>query len=138
VLVTPMRTAIVRPAIVLLLAACAARTPARTRVPPDRSIITQREILEHKFETVFDAIQSLRPSWLQTRGTNTLTQTPTQVQVYLDNNHLGGISSLSTISLSSVVYIRHYNGLEATARWGLDHGEGAIYVSTHLEGNIGP
>jgi len=133
-----MRTAIVRPAVLLLLCACAGRTPARTRVPPDRSMITQQEILEHKFETLYDAIEALRPAWLQTRGTNSLTQTPTQVQVYLDNNHLGGIDQLSTINLSSVVYVKHYTGLEATARWGLDHGEGAIFVSTHPESSIGP
>ena len=133
-----MRTAIFRPAIFLLLSACAARTPAATRPLPDRNVITQQEILEHRFETVYDAIQALRPIWLQTRGTNSLTQNPTQVQVYLDNNHLGGISALNTISLGSVVYIRHYDGIAATARWGLDHGEGAIYVSTHPESNIGP
>ncbi len=133
-----MRTAIFRPAVFLLLAACAARTPARTRTPPDRSVITQQEILEHKFESVYDAILALRPTWLQVRGTNSLMSASTAVQVYLDNNHLGGIESLSMISLSSVVYIRHYDGVAATARWGLDHGQGAIYVSTHPEGNIGP
>jgi hypothetical protein len=127
-----------RPAVLLLLSACAARTPAATQVPPDRSVITQREILEHRFETVYDAIAALRPIWLQTRGTNSLQSTATQVQVYLDNNHLGGIETLSTISLGSVVYIRHYDGVAATARWGLDHGQGAIYVSTHPEGSVGP
>jgi hypothetical protein len=133
-----MRTTLIRPAVFLLLSACAARTPAKTHVPPDRSVITQQEILEHKFETVYDAIQALRPIWLQTRGTNTLMATSTQVQVYLDNNRLGGIETLSTINLSSIVYIRHYDGVEATARWGLDHGQGVIYVSTHPEGTIGP
>lgn len=133
-----MRTAIIRPAIFLLLSACAARTPAATRSLPDRSVITQREILEHRFETVYDAIQALRPIWLQTRGTNSMNATPTQIQVYLDNNRLGGVETLSTINLGSVVYIRHYDGVAATARWGLDHGQGAIYVSTHPEGNIGP
>ena len=127
-----------RPAVLLLLSACAARTPAGTRVAPDRSVITQQEILEHRFETVYDAIQALRPIWLQTRGTNSLQATATQVQVYLDNNHLGGIETLSSINLGNVVYIRHYDGAAATARWGLDHGQGAIYVSTHPEGNIGP
>ncbi len=127
-----------RPAVLLLLAACAARTPASTRVAPDRSIITQREILEHKFETVYDAIQALRPIWLQPRGANSLQATSTQVQVYLDNNHLGGVETLSTVNLGSVVYIRHYDGAAATARWGLNHGQGAIYVSTHPEGSIGP
>ena len=136
--VTPMRTALIRPAVYLLLAACAARTPAGTETPPDRSIITRQEILSHKFESVYDAIEALRPIWLLTRGTNSLTQQSTQIQVYLDNNHLGGVETLSTINLGSVVYLRHYDGVEATARWGLDHGQGAIYVSTHPEGNIGP
>jgi hypothetical protein len=133
-----MRTAVFRPAIFLLLSACAARTPTSTRVPPDRSVITQQEILEHKFETLYDAIQALRPHWLQTRGTNSLQATSTQIQVYLDNNRLGGIETLSMINLGSVVYIRHYDGVAATARWGLDHGQGVIYVSTHTEGSIGP
>jgi hypothetical protein len=133
-----MRIASLRFAALLLVCACAARAPHSARVPPDRSIITRAELLEHKFETLYDAIQALRPVWLQTRGTNSLTQTPTQVQVYLDNNHLGGIDQLNTINLSSVVYIRHYDGVAATARWGLDHGQGAIYVSTHPEGTIGP
>ncbi len=136
--VTPMRALDIRPIVLVLLAACAPAKPQATRVPPDRSIITQEEILEHKFETVYDAIQALRPIWLQTRGTNTLQGTSTQVQVYLDNNHLGGIATLSTINLASVVYIRHYDGVEATARWGLDHGQGVIYVSTHPASNIGP
>ncbi len=133
-----MRTAIFRPAVFLLLSACAARTPGSTRLAPDRSLITQQEILEQRFANVYDAIEALRPAWLQTRGTNSLQATSTQVQVYLDNNHLGGTETLSTINLGSVVYIRHYDGAAATARWGLDHGQGAIYVSTHPEGNIGP
>jgi len=133
-----MRASCFSPAAILLLAACAAHTPASTRVPPDRSIITRQEILEHKFESVYDAVLALRPNWMQTHGTNSLTQNPTAVQVYLDNTRLGGVETLNTINLSSVVYIRHYDGVAATARWGLDHGQGAIYVSTHPEGDIGP
>jgi len=133
-----MRTAFIRPAVCLLLSACAARTPASTRMPPDREVITQQEILSHKFENVYDAVEALRPIWLQTRGTNTLMASSTQVQVFLDSNHLGGVETLSTINLSSVVYIRHYDGVAATARWGLDMGQGVIYVSTHPEGSIGP
>ena len=136
--VAPMRASLFRPAVFLILSACAARTPASARVPLDRSIITQQEILEHKFENVYDAVEALRPMWLQTRGTNSLTQQSTQVQVYLDNNRLGGIETLGSINLASVVYIRHYDGVAATARWGLDHGQGVIFVSTHPEGHIGP
>jgi len=133
-----MRASCYRSAVFLLLSACAAHTPAATHVPPDRNIITQQEIIERKFETLYDAIQALRPNWLLTRGVNSLTQNPTVVQVYLDNTRLGGIETLSSINLSSVVYIRHYDGVAATARWGLDHGAGVIYVSTHSESSIGP
>jgi hypothetical protein len=43
---------------------------------------------------------------------------------------LGGVETLRTIVVRPVSYIRHYNGIDATARWGLDHGSGVIYVST--------
>jgi len=135
---TSMRSAYVRPIVLLLVAACAARAPRPTHAVPDRNVITQQELQEHRFETLFDAIQALRPIWLQTRGTNTLQAQATQIQVYLDNSRMGGIETLSTINISSVVYIRHYDGIEATARWGLDHGQGAIYVSTHPQGWVGP
>lgn len=134
----PMRTAFIRPVVLLLVSACAARAPSAGRVPLDRSVITQKELQEHRFETLFDGIQALRPTWLQTRGTNTLQAQSTQVQVYLDNVRMGGISTLNTINISSVVYVRHYDGIAATARWGLDHGQGVIYISTHPEGAVEP
>ena len=44
---------------------------------------------------------------------------------------MGGVETLRTIDLRPVTYIRYFDGIAATARWGLDHGAGAIYVSTH-------
>jgi hypothetical protein len=51
--------------------------------------------------------------------------------VYLDGVRMGGIDQLRTIDVRPVTYIRFFDGIAATARWGLDHGAGAIYVSTH-------
>jgi hypothetical protein len=51
--------------------------------------------------------------------------------VYFDGIHFGGVESLRTIDLRPVTYIRFFDGIAATARWGLGHGQGAIYVSTH-------
>jgi hypothetical protein len=39
--------------------------------------------------------------------------------------------ALRAIDIRPVVYIRYFDRVAATARWGLDHGGGVIYVSTH-------
>jgi hypothetical protein len=117
-------------AVVVLTSACAARAASHRAPLPNRDVLTAAELSGQGFTTVLDAIQALRANWLETRGTNSLF-TPTQVLVYLDDNQLGGVDALSSVSIAIVSYIQHYNGLAATARWGLDHGEGVIYISTH-------
>ena len=122
----------------LLLAACSS-TPRDTGSPVpsksvsdearDRTVLTQTQFGAHQFNTAFDAIESLRSNWLKTRGTDSF-QNPSQVRVYLDNISLGDTATLRTIAINTVVYIRFFDGVQATGRWGLDHGAGVIYVST--------
>ena len=52
------------------------------------------------------------------------------VRVYLDNVFLGDTATLKTIPVTSIVYMRYFDGIAASARWGLDHGAGVIFVST--------
>jgi len=108
---------------------CAARNanvPDRT----DRNIISQEQIKEHGFITAYDAVEALRSTWLRTRGTNSLNK-PTEVLVYIDDNRLGGVQTLKQVTTSQIIQIRFVDGLTATARWGLDHGQGVILVVTH-------
>lgn len=127
-----MRSALIRSATLLVLvvasSACAARSSRLT--PVSHEVLTQQDLLDHGFTTALDAIQSLRGNWLETRGTDSFFS-PSTVKVYLDDVQLGGIDELSSVTISNVVYIRHYDGVAATARWGVDHGAGAIYISTH-------
>lgn len=126
-----MRSAIVRTAILsVLVSACAARAPSTSIPLEDRNQLTQADLREHNFTNAYDAIEALRPIWLQTRGANTLLTTQVQVVVYLNDTRLGGIETLRQVSTEAVVTIRHLDGLAATARWGLDHGSGVILVST--------
>jgi hypothetical protein len=122
----------------VLLAACS--SPPRDTGEPvpsrrvsgearDRSMLTQAQLNAHQFNTAFDAIEALRSNWLNTRGADSF-QNPTQVRVYLDNISLGDTATLRTIAINTIVYIRYFDGVQATARWGLNHGAGAIYVST--------
>jgi hypothetical protein len=56
------------------------------------------------------------------------------VQVYVDDNHLGGLEALRTIRVASVAVIRHLDGIQAGARYGRGHGQGVILVTTRAAG----
>jgi hypothetical protein len=95
----------------------------------DRNTITKEQLTKNHFVTVYDAVESLRGNWLQTRGTDSF-QSPTQVRVYLDNTMYGGVESMRTIATNTISFVRWFDGVSATARWGLDHGAGVIYISS--------
>ncbi|MEP6493468.1 MAG: hypothetical protein ABJF01_12365 [bacterium] len=114
-------------ALIALGSACA--HPTSTTERPDRNVITQEQMAGSKYLTVYDAVQALRSNWLSTRGPDSFAN-PTQVRVYLDNTLLGGVETLKTITVSTISFIKHFDGISATARWGLDHGAGVIFVST--------
>jgi hypothetical protein len=112
-----------------LCASCAGHRAPQSGERSDRSVITKAQLSENRFINAFEAVQSLHSNWLQTRGTDSF-QNPSQVWVYLDNTRLGGVETLRQIELTTVMYIRWFDGIAATARWGLDHGSGVIFVST--------
>jgi hypothetical protein len=116
-------------AAILVAAACTSSRIA-PRPAVDRNLLVQEQFADHGFNTAYDVIESMRSNWLAARGPDSFT-TPSQVQVYLDGTRVGGVDMLRTIDLRPVTYMRFFDGVAATARWGLDHGAGAIYVSTH-------
>jgi len=122
--------ALVPAAALVVLAACVPRAPNAHAALPSRDVLTAEELKQHPFTTVLEALQSLRPNWLQAHGTDSF-YTPSEVRVYLDSNELGGPDALNLVQLASVVYIQHYDGVAATARWGVGHSMGVIYISTH-------
>jgi hypothetical protein len=113
----------------LAVTSCAAGSH-RSGATTDRNLITSEMIQERHFSTAYEVVESLRANWLSSRGLDSF-GAPTTVQVYLDITRMGGLDQLRSISTQNIVYIRYYDGIAATARWGLDHGGGAILVSTH-------
>ena len=117
--------------VIALSAACARPLTNRNSTPgKNHSLITRSELAENHFSNAYDAVSSLRSNWLQPRGPDSF-DTPSKVWVYFDSIKLGGVETLNTISVKPVSYIQHYDGVDATARWGVGHGAGVIYVSTH-------
>lgn len=122
--------------LLLLLTLCTAcatgGSPGASRPRQDRNVITREQLRETGHTNVFQAVEALRSNWLRAKGTDSFTA-PTQVQVYVDNNQLGGVETLRGIPTSQVTYVRYYDGVTASGRWGLGHGQGVIYVSTAPE-----
>lgn len=109
-------------------AACASAGSGGPRV--DRNVLTYEQIQATNKQNVFDVVETLRSNWLRPRGRTSLQGQDAVVQVYLDDTRLGGVENMRAISVTPVQYIRWYDGIAATGRWGLDHGAGVIYVST--------
>lgn len=122
----------------LTLASACSRHRTDTGPRLDRNLLVPEQFGNRGYNTAYEVIEAMRSNWLAERGTDSFSS-PAKVQVYFDGIRLGGVESLRTIDLRPVTYIRFFDGIAATARWGLDHGQGAIYVSTHpLSEMIGP
>jgi hypothetical protein len=98
--------------------------------PRDVERLSQEEMRNEHFTNVYDAVVALRSSWLVVRGTDSFQQ-PSQIWVYFDSNRLGGVDEMRSISVNAVASIRHYNGTDATMRWGVGHNAGAIQILSH-------
>ncbi len=105
-------------------AAPAARAPRR-----DRNKITEEEIAKGTEADAFTFIQKARPQWLRVRGQASLSLNE-QVWVYRYGSKIGGVGALRGVALSEVREIQYLDGSAATARFGADHGSGAILLTT--------
>jgi hypothetical protein len=127
------------------------RTVAPVMVPDrlehfgrEQRAITTEELREAGNESAFDVVQRLRPRWLVTRGTNSLSETPRgwgvgrqvvivpgneKIKVYLDDVRLGGIAEMRKIASDGLTSIRFLNPRDATYRYGTGHTHGAIVLS---------
>ena len=98
------------------------------RGSPDR--ITQEDLATVDVQNALQAVQRLRPSFLQNRGgaSSSITQGPQDVVVYVDQTKMGGPQALAQIPITDVKEIQHLNGTDATQRYGTGHGSGVIIV----------
>lgn len=115
----------------VLLVACSSSPRERTSARQQR-LITTAEIDASGYSTAFEVVEALRPQWLRLRG-RTSFNARESVKVYLDDSLLGEPEQLRQITARSIAAIRFMDGNEATTRWGLDHGHGAIIVQTRRD-----
>ena len=120
-------------ALAFVAVGCASAPSGATKSSyPDRSVLSVEEINATGSANVYTAVQTLRPTWLIPRGTSSIIVRET-IKVYLDGNLMGSVEYLRQIPTNSISRVRRMDGLEATQRYGLDHGQGAILVFTRKE-----
>ena len=77
----------------------------------------------------YDVVRMLRPQWLRLRGTGSFRAEP-PLWVYVDGLRAGTVSALREVPVALVMRMEFVDGVSATQRWGLDHGNGAIVILT--------
>lgn len=92
-------------------------------------VIVERELAMSDATTLEDAIQQLRPRFLQRRGQSSLNSVEgTLVVVYIDDARAGSPDILRSIHPTEVREVQYLDGPSASARYGLNHGGGAVLV----------
>lgn len=114
-------------ALALAVSACASGRGAAGGKNPNT--LTEEEVKATNYTDAYSMVQALRPQWLSRRGETSFGRSA-PVLIYLDDQRYGLVDALKSISKNQIASIRYYNGIEATDRWGLDHGSGAIQVRT--------
>ena len=115
----------------ILTTSCAGGGRGGAHEPTPRSdLLSADELRAGHWRNAYEAVSSLRGRWLQSRGHDTIMGKPVAVQVHLDDVRLGGVETLREIPVIEIAYIQFFDPATASARWGLDHSQGAIYVST--------
>jgi hypothetical protein len=121
-------------ALVVAVTACASSSGGRSGVQQaSRSktdVITEDEIRSAHWQNLYELVQTLRPRWLRTHGPDSILGETAPVQVHLDDNRLGGVETLRNISASGVTSLRFIDPVTAAGRWGGDHANGAIIITT--------
>lgn len=125
------RTRVLRLALLIVLSACGGGVASQGQ-RTDRNLLSEEEMLSAGYADVLTTVQTLRPQWLNLRGKASINLRES-VKVYLDGSLMGGPEQLQQITTRSISTIRYLDGIAATSRWGLDHGQGAIMVSTRRE-----
>jgi hypothetical protein len=117
--------------IFLSAAAIACAPPSGTRTTRDSNVITRQDLEGSIGRNAYDAIESLRPNFLRSRGTQTFDPTVSaQAAVYLDGQRYGEVTALRSIQVDTIHEIRYLSASNATSKYGTNHTAGVIEVTT--------
>src|SRR5262245_48087240 len=94
----------------------------------DRITREQLDVLE--VISTYDAIQRLRPTWLQARGAFSITEGTGLPRVHINDSRTGSLDDLRSLLTTSVELIQYMSAADATTRFGTGYPGGLIEVRT--------
>ena len=121
---------------VLFAGALLACAPPSTVPGPIRNanVITREDIEKANVLNAYEAISRLRPQFLNSHGSTTISGSDTGYpKVYFNHQYYGDLQSLRNIDVHGIREIHYYNGTEASTRFGLGNVSGAIEVITSAD-----
>jgi len=116
----------------LFTAALAGCTPApfNGSPAPGRDVLFAPEIVQSRVLDTYQAVTQLRPEFLKMREPYLRSPRSNSLRVFLDEIDIGGVDALRSIPIDQVTAIRYVSATDAQFRWGGDHPQGVILVST--------
>jgi hypothetical protein len=97
-----------------------------------REVLTRVQLDPVDHMTAYDAIRRYRPTWLRShRGQDSFVSEGRRgLRIYVDGTFFGGAETLPRLDVRHIQEIRFLDKRKATMRFGTDHGEGAILITT--------
>lgn len=114
-------------------AAPAPEASRRSRPRRDRNALTAEEIHSGTQSNMYEVIRQLRPRWFGQRGDKVPAAGLPDVQVYMNDVHIGELSELRSIDPRTVTSARFLSAPDASIRFGANHFRGAILLSTRTD-----
>ena len=105
----------------LLLSACAAGTAGGST---GGDTISMDELATVSNLSLYDAVQRLRPRWLQARAGQPLPR------IMMNGSQLGGVEVLRGMQATDVTSVRYLDSADATTRYGTGYTGGAIELES--------
>ena len=91
-------------------------------------VITEQELRTGNYQSVYEAIEQLRPQFLRGRSARSLGGT-TIPAIYVGSDRAPDEQTLHSLSASGVREIRYLTDLQANQRFGPGHENGAIVIT---------
>lgn len=119
-------------ALTVAVGACASGGVAGDRAPRgQQNVLTDEQIRAGSHQTAYDAVRSLRPSWLRERPGSISNPEGAEVTVYMDGARMdGGANALRQVRADAIEHIQYMSPSDATTRFGTGHMGGAILVTS--------